>query len=182
MGWPRSTRRAAKLVTTFGENGIHPWPADDVAPGGLQERPDDAGRRSSRQGMGHRDRRAALDLEPEGAAGRSEASHVARRQLEDSRTRPASGASSPSTCERGLLFVPVEKVGNDYYGGPNHGNNLYSDSPARRRCEHRQDEVVPAARASRHLGLRSRRAADARRRASRRSRRAGRLRSSRRWA
>jgi quinoprotein glucose dehydrogenase len=30
--------------------------------------------------------------------------------------------------QRGLLFVPVEKVGNDYYGGPHHGNNLYSDS------------------------------------------------------
>ena len=29
--------------------------------------------------------------------------------------------------ERGLLFVPVEKVGNDYYGGGHHGNNLYSD-------------------------------------------------------
>jgi quinoprotein glucose dehydrogenase len=26
-----------------------------------------------------------------------------------------------------LLFVPVEKVGNDYYGGPHHGSNLYSD-------------------------------------------------------
>ncbi|HUR20025.1 MAG TPA: PQQ-binding-like beta-propeller repeat protein [Vicinamibacterales bacterium] len=30
--------------------------------------------------------------------------------------------------QRGLLFIPAEKVGNDYYGGPNHGNNLYSDS------------------------------------------------------
>jgi len=30
--------------------------------------------------------------------------------------------------ERGLLFVPVEKVGNDYWGGSNHGTNLYSDS------------------------------------------------------
>jgi glucose dehydrogenase len=30
--------------------------------------------------------------------------------------------------ERGLVFVPVEKVGNDYFGGPHHGNNLYSDS------------------------------------------------------
>ncbi len=30
--------------------------------------------------------------------------------------------------ERGLLFVPVEKVGGDYWGGGNHGNNLYSDS------------------------------------------------------
>ena len=30
--------------------------------------------------------------------------------------------------ERGILFVPVEKVGNNYYGGPHHGNNLYSDS------------------------------------------------------
>ena len=29
--------------------------------------------------------------------------------------------------ERGLIYVPVEKVGNDYYGGQNHGNNLYSD-------------------------------------------------------
>ena len=29
--------------------------------------------------------------------------------------------------ERALVFVPVEKVGNDYYGGPHHGNNLYSD-------------------------------------------------------
>ena len=29
--------------------------------------------------------------------------------------------------ERGLLFVPVEKVGNDYYGGPTPGSNLYSD-------------------------------------------------------
>lgn len=31
-------------------------------------------------------------------------------------------------AERGLLYVPVEKVGNDYYGGPTPGNNLYSDS------------------------------------------------------
>ena len=30
--------------------------------------------------------------------------------------------------ERGTLFVPVEKVGGDYWGGGNHGNNLYSDS------------------------------------------------------
>ena len=30
--------------------------------------------------------------------------------------------------DRGLIFVPVEKVGNDYYGGPTPGNNLYSDS------------------------------------------------------
>jgi quinoprotein glucose dehydrogenase len=29
--------------------------------------------------------------------------------------------------ERALVFVPVEKVGNDYYGGAHHGNNLYSD-------------------------------------------------------
>lgn len=30
--------------------------------------------------------------------------------------------------DRGILFVPVEKVGNDYWGGPHPGNNLYSDS------------------------------------------------------
>lgn len=30
--------------------------------------------------------------------------------------------------ERGTVFFPVEKVGNDYWGGSNHGNNLYSDS------------------------------------------------------
>ena len=30
-------------------------------------------------------------------------------------------------ADRGLLFVPAEKVGNDYYGGPHPGNNLYSD-------------------------------------------------------
>ncbi|MDH3282615.1 MAG: PQQ-binding-like beta-propeller repeat protein, partial [Gammaproteobacteria bacterium] len=30
--------------------------------------------------------------------------------------------------ERGTVFVPVEKVGNDYWGGEHHGNNLYSDS------------------------------------------------------
>ena len=29
------------------------------------------------------------------------------------RTRPVCGASSPSMCSAGLLFVPVEKVGND---------------------------------------------------------------------
>jgi quinoprotein glucose dehydrogenase len=29
---------------------------------------------------------------------------------------------------RGTLFIPVEKVGNDYWGGSHHGNNLYSDS------------------------------------------------------
>src|SRR5262245_20943236 len=28
----------------------------------------------------------------------------------------------------GTLFIPVEKVGNDYWGGSNHGTNLYSDS------------------------------------------------------
>jgi len=30
--------------------------------------------------------------------------------------------------ETGTLFVPVEKVGNDYWGGPHPGDNLYSDS------------------------------------------------------
>jgi glucose dehydrogenase len=30
--------------------------------------------------------------------------------------------------QRGTVFVPVEKVGNDYWGGSTHGNNLYSDS------------------------------------------------------
>lgn len=30
-------------------------------------------------------------------------------------------------AQRGLLFVPVSKAGNDYWGGPHHGNNLYSD-------------------------------------------------------
>ena len=30
--------------------------------------------------------------------------------------------------ERGTVFFPVEKVGNDYWGGSNHGDNLYSDS------------------------------------------------------
>lgn len=30
--------------------------------------------------------------------------------------------------DRGVLFVPAEKVGYDYYGGPHPGNNLYSDS------------------------------------------------------
>jgi quinoprotein glucose dehydrogenase len=29
---------------------------------------------------------------------------------------------------RGIVYVPVEKVGNDYWGGPHHGHNLYSDS------------------------------------------------------
>jgi quinoprotein glucose dehydrogenase len=31
-------------------------------------------------------------------------------------------------AERGILYVPVEKVGNDYWGGSNHGNILYADS------------------------------------------------------
>ena len=30
--------------------------------------------------------------------------------------------------DRGMLFAPVSKAGNDYWGGPHHGNNLYSDS------------------------------------------------------
>ena len=30
--------------------------------------------------------------------------------------------------QRGTVFVPVEKVGDDYWGGGTHGNNLYSDS------------------------------------------------------
>jgi quinoprotein glucose dehydrogenase len=30
--------------------------------------------------------------------------------------------------ERGIVFVPVEKVGPDYWGGSNRGTNLYSDS------------------------------------------------------
>jgi quinoprotein glucose dehydrogenase len=30
--------------------------------------------------------------------------------------------------QRGTVFVPIEKVGGDYWGGGNHGNNLYSDS------------------------------------------------------
>jgi quinoprotein glucose dehydrogenase len=31
-------------------------------------------------------------------------------------------------AERGIVYVPVEKVGNNYYGGSHPGNNLYSDS------------------------------------------------------
>ena len=31
-------------------------------------------------------------------------------------------------AERGIVYVPVEKVGNDYWGGSNHGNILYADS------------------------------------------------------
>ena len=30
--------------------------------------------------------------------------------------------------ERGIVYVPVEKVGNDYWGGSNHGNIFYADS------------------------------------------------------
>ena len=30
--------------------------------------------------------------------------------------------------QRGIVYFPVEKVGNDYWGGSHHGNNLYSDS------------------------------------------------------
>ena len=30
--------------------------------------------------------------------------------------------------ERGLVYIPVEKVGNDYWGGSNHGNILYANS------------------------------------------------------
>ena len=51
---------------------------------------------------------------------------MARRQPED-RLRPGLWGIFSVDVERGLLFVPVEKVGNDYYGGPHHGNNLYSD-------------------------------------------------------
>ena len=30
-------------------------------------------------------------------------------------------------ADRGILYIPVEKVGNDYWGGSNHGNILYAD-------------------------------------------------------
>jgi hypothetical protein len=46
-------------------------------------------------------------------------------------------------ADRGILYIPVEKVGNDYWGGSNHGNILYADSLPRS-TRRWQDEVVPA--------------------------------------
>ena len=56
-------------------------------------------------------------LEPEGAARRSDIEPRGSTTAGRRSAARALGLSSPSTCERGLLFVPVEKVGNDYYGG-----------------------------------------------------------------
>ncbi len=53
--------------------------------------------------------------------------HVVRRQPGRRAGGPGLWGYFSVDVDRGLLFVPVEKVGNDYYGGPHHGNNLYSD-------------------------------------------------------
>ena len=71
--------------------------------------------------------------------------------------------------DRGLLFAPVSKTGNDYWGGPHHGNNLYSDSVVAIDAQDRQDRLALPDGPSRHLGFRSRRRADTRRRAPQRS-------------
>ena len=106
--------------------GVHPRPADVVAAGRLQEHDGHPGRQLDREGVGHRDRRAALDAEPQGAARRSERETWLGDSLKTAGGPGLWGYFSVDV-ERGLLYVPVEKVGNDYYGGPHHGNNLYSD-------------------------------------------------------
>ncbi len=55
--------------------------------------------------------------------------------------------------ERGLVFAATGSATSDFYGADRKGRNLYGELTPRARCEHRKAEVVPAARAPRHLGL-----------------------------
>ena len=180
--WRRSTPRPARSSRASARRGSFTGLRMSSPPVDLQEHPDHAGRRGHRQGVGHRHRRAAVDVEPEGAARRSRTSatwlndssksHVRRRACGDlhrrRRARPAVRAGRES--RQRLLRRPAPR------------QQPVQRLAAGRRCEHRQDQVVPAARASRHLGLRPRRAADARRRAPQRADDAAASRSSRRWA
>jgi quinoprotein glucose dehydrogenase len=107
--------------------GIHPGLRMSSPPGGLQERPGHPGRELNRQGVGHHHRRIALGAEPESTDRRSRGGHVVRRQPEDGAAGLACGDIFPSTSNADSCSCPWKKVGNDYYGGPHHGNNLYSD-------------------------------------------------------
>ena len=61
--------------------------------------------------------------------------------------------------ELGYVYLPVESPTGDFYGGHRPGNNLFAGQPRMPRREDRQARVAPAARPSRHLGLRHRVAA-----------------------
>ena len=63
--------------------------------------------------------------------------------------------------ELGYVYLPVESATGDYYGGHRPGNNLFAGSLVCLDAQHGQTGVAPPARASRHLGLRPRLAADA---------------------
>ena len=88
--------------------------------------------RANRQGIRRRHRPTSLDVLPEGAARRSEPRARGSNGSADTEATPGIWGMFTVDEERGLLFIPVEKVegndANDYWGGGNHGNNLYSDS------------------------------------------------------
>ena len=66
--------------------------------------------------------------------------------------------------ERGIVYIPVSIAGSDYIGDRSAGRQPVRHVAGRGRHRDRQAEVASAARASRHLGLRPRRGADAGRR------------------
>ena len=63
--------------------------------------------------------------------------------------------------ERGLVFAPTGSPTSDFYGADRKGKNLYGNSLIALDASHGQAQVVPAARAPRHLGLGSAGGADA---------------------
>ena len=62
--------------------------------------------------------------------------------------------------ELGYVYLNIEDATNDFYGGHRPGANLYSGFARLPRYQDRQNDLVPAARASRHLGLRHAAASD----------------------
>ena len=67
-------------------------------------------------------------------------------------------------AERGLVFAATGSPTSDFYGARSPRQQPLRQQRHRARCRHRRAEVVPPARAPRHLGLGSARAADADRR------------------
>ena len=95
---------------------------------------------------------AAVDAEPQSAARRSERGDLVRRQPEDRRRPRALGLLLRRRRARPALR-PGRESRQRLLRRPASRQQPLQRLPARRGHQHRQDQVVPAARPSRHLGL-----------------------------
>ena len=125
--------KTGKLVTTFGVNGVLPGIAPTSPPAIYKNILITQGDREPGKGLTVKgfdvvSGKLVWTFYLKAQPGDPNRSTWLAGSARSRRRRRTSGVSSRLTSSAASVFIPVEKVGNDYWGGSNHGNNLTSDS------------------------------------------------------